>query len=171
VSLKGKLEHLALPDLLRYLRMSARTGTLEIRAEEGRAWLGIYQGALISASADGAVKLGELLLAEGALTKEHLELALEVQSLETEPRSLGAILIEAGMPPAALYRAVQRQIMAIVSRTLRWKSGSFQLIVGDPRRCDELAQGPGDLVPGVHMDAETVVLDCMRVSDEQTRPD
>ena len=172
MSFSGRLEDVIVADLLQFVQMGRRSGTLVLRRADETAEIAFHLGSIVNARLAGTPRLGALLVASGALSTESLEKALQTQ-LESVPRaSLGQILVEDGLVAAdVMYAAVREQFAEVVRAVLGWREGYFEFLLDDIRPVDELAVHPGDLVPQVHIDTQCALLDALRVMDEQKRDD
>lgn len=166
--MRGRIEHVGVPDLLQFIHLGRKSGMLSLRQAEG-GWieLGFIEGKLVSAAADGAGPLGELLVALGVLSREALEEALAAQARATPRPALGSLLIADGTVAAeSIYGAVRQQMAAVVRRALTWKVATFSFQADDVRPIDDLAVHAQDLVPEVHLDPQGLLLDALRLEDE-----
>ena len=169
MSLRGRIEHLGVPDLLQFIHLGRKTGTLQLRQVDGGSIdLGFHSGRLISAAADGAAPLGELLVTLGVVSRARLAWALSVQARATPRPALGRLLIEQGVVPAeAVYTAVREQMSAVVRRALLWRVATFHFHPDEVKPVDDLAVDAHDLVPEVHLDSQGLLLDALRREDER----
>ncbi len=108
-SLRGSLGILALGDVFRELAEDRRTGTLSVRASDGREkriFFSRGEIALLSGGQKRRFRLGEALVAGGTVRPEDLDAALAIQR---EKRGLlGEILVAEGFCSAEHVEAVVR---------------------------------------------------------------
>ena len=165
--MRGRIEQLGVPDLLQFIHLGRKTGTLRLRQAEGGAIdLGFIEGKLVSAAADGASPLGELLVALQVLSRESLDAALAAQG-RTHPRpALGSLLVARGVASSeAIYAAVRQQMTAVVRRALSWKTAGFAFKGDDVHLIDDLAVDAHELVPELQLDPQGLLLDALRLED------
>jgi len=122
--LRGTLEALALPELLRELELARATGILSIGSHRARKALYLAEGQVVFATSNvPADRLGEVLLREGKITKEQNDVS--IRALAAGKRQ-GRVLVEMGaLSPADLWTAVQSQVREIIFSVFRWGEGSF----------------------------------------------
>jgi hypothetical protein len=170
MSISGSLEDVAVADVLQFIHLGKRTGTLELEREGQRARFGFHEGALISAQAPGAPRLGELLLRTGRVSAGALERAMAAQSGGGPRRSLGQILIEAGdLRPETLHEVVKSQLEGAVGKVMSWESGSFDFALDETRPVDDIGMDAGELAPGEGLATNVVLLEAARIFDERDR--
>jgi hypothetical protein len=122
--LRGTLEALPLPDLLRELQISEATGVLSLNSNRVRKALFFKDGRVVFASSNVASdRLGEVLLREEKVTREQNDLALRAVS---KGKRQGRVLVEMGaLSPDDLWSAVQSQVREIVLGVFKWGEGQF----------------------------------------------
>ena len=78
MSLVGRLEDLALPDIFQIISLSKKTGTLIVRSRKGTGMVVFKNGQVIQAGSDNIRdSLGNMLVSQGMLTEAVLSKALE----------------------------------------------------------------------------------------------
>jgi tetratricopeptide (TPR) repeat protein len=126
MAIRGSLREASLPDVIQLLFLGRRTGCLSVadRQRHGSVWFD--QGWIVHASiVNRRDRLGDMLLASGAITRAQLDQALALQS--TAPgRRIGELLVSLGLlAPDELRRFVRLQIEEAVYALFAWTSGSF----------------------------------------------
>jgi hypothetical protein len=121
----GRLKALSISDVLEFLRVLNRCGTLLIRDDRRQVSLQVRDGRLVSAASTGeAGSLSSFLLREGQLAAEQHE---SVQERERNGERVGRILIEAGiLTPKGVWEALRRQARSMVLGLFGWEQGEFQ---------------------------------------------
>lgn len=121
----GRLEDLALPDLLTSICGRQEIGLLHLSRHGISKAIYIDHGRIVFAtSSDPDDRLGELLLRRGILRAQHLEKAL---SSLGKPKRLGAILVDMGyLKPADLIFGVIQQVKEIVFGLFLWFDGEYR---------------------------------------------
>jgi hypothetical protein len=170
MSISGSLEDVAVSDVLQFISLGKRTGTLELERDGERARLGFHEGTLVTAQAPGAPRLGELLLESKRVDAATLQQAVSEQSASPVRRSLGQILVEGGhVAPEVLQRVVKLQLERAVEQVLSWERGSFDFALDEIRPVDDIGMAPGTLVPNTGLAANVVLLEAARIFDERDR--
>lgn len=77
---------------LRMLEQARATGLLRIESAHGQVQIGLDRGRIVFARGRGIPKLGEALLASGALSASSLDAALALQSRKSSREPLGRLL-------------------------------------------------------------------------------
>jgi hypothetical protein len=137
--LAGHLEVFSPIHVLRLLQNTRVTGRLEFVRRDACVNLFIEDGLSVTCSSTGTrLHLGEILVRQGNLRPEVVELALAVQS-DMPGKRIGHILVESGSVTEAQVRealaAFQRQILC---DALLWQSGTFQFLLGETAPADSL---------------------------------
>ena len=170
MSISGSLEDVAVSDVLQFISLGKRTGTLELERDGEKARLGFHEGTLVTAQAPGAPRLGELLLESKRVDAETLQQAVSEQATSTVRRSLGQILVEGGqVAPEVLQRVIKLQLERAVEQVLTWERGSFDFALDEIRPVDDIGMAPGTLVPNMGLAANVVLLEAARIFDERDR--
>jgi len=166
--ISGSLEDVSVADVMQFIHLGQRTGTLVLRRDGETAMVGFHAGKLVSARAPGQPKLGDLLVDLGLVERPVIEEALADETLGAARRSVGQILLADGQIHAEeLRRVVVQQIEHTISQVVRWDHGSFEFALDDLRPVDDIAVYPGDLVPDADLNTQMVLLEAARIFDEQ----
>ncbi|HVR04594.1 MAG TPA: DUF4388 domain-containing protein, partial [Solirubrobacteraceae bacterium] len=96
MAISGSLKDVSVADVMQFIHLGRRTGTLLLTRGAQRAMIGFHGGRLVSAQAPRTPKLGDLLISSGLLDRAHLDQAIQTQSRERERRSLGQVLVSSG---------------------------------------------------------------------------
>lgn len=170
MSISGSLEDVSVADVMQFIHLGQRTGTLVLRRGASAARIGFHCGKLVSAFVPGRPRLGKLLVESGLLSPDVLAAAIEAQSREEKPRSLGQILVSNGqVDPEALREVIVQQIESTVSAAVTWDRGTFEFVVDDLRPVDDIALYPGDVIPNADINTQMVLLEAARIFDERNR--
>ncbi len=172
MAISGSLEDVSVADVMQFIHLGQRTGTLLLRSDEDRAMIGFHHGKLVSAGSPSTPRLGELLTGADLITSEELDRAVEIQNGEEEPRTLGQILLSLdAIAQEDLGRVVRRQIEATIGELVQWERGTFEFVVDDLHPVDDIALYPGDVVPDADINTQMVLLEAARIFDERNRGD
>lgn len=172
MSLSGDLEDVSLVDLLQFVHLGGRTGTLVLERGKQRAQVTLHRGRIIGAHAPGTHRLGDQLIADGVVTQAQVTRAVLRQREEPTRRGLGAILVEQGaMSRDRLRDAVVRQIEEAIIELVGWRQGRFHFEIDELRVSDEIAVDPGELLFEIDLNTQMLLLDAMRIFDERNARD
>jgi hypothetical protein len=125
----GRLEGLAVPDLMWLLCRRRATGVLHLQRGDVTKKVFFLEGHIVfAASSDPDDRLGELLLRDGLVELEQLEDAIEKLYLG---KRLGTLLVEMGhLRPEDLVRGVIEQVREIVLGLFTWEEGAYRFDEG-----------------------------------------
>ncbi len=127
MALSGTLKDFALPDIFQLIGMQRKTGLLTLESDRETVSVVFEQGMVVHS--DSTIRrlddlLGNVLVRQGKLRKEHLEEVLAKQKVSMQ--RLGFILTNQGyIDRDALKAALSEQVQQIVFRVFRWKSGNY----------------------------------------------
>jgi hypothetical protein len=172
LSLAGKLEDVPLADVMQFIHLGRRTGTLSLQRGGEQAEITFHRGAIVGARSPTSRRLGELLLEEGILDAERLAEALRLQEQEGRLQSLGQILLARGTVGVEEVRdAIRAQIEKTIYELVTWAHGSFVFELDTLKPVDDIAVYPGDLIPDIDLNTQMVLLEAARIFDERNRSD
>ncbi|HUQ02048.1 MAG TPA: DUF4388 domain-containing protein [Kofleriaceae bacterium] len=172
MSLSGDLEDLSVVDLLQFVHLGGRSGTLVLERDSERAQVTLHRGRIIGAHAPATERVGDRLVREGIVTPAALTRALTRQREEPTRRSLGQILVEHGALPVDVLRSfVVKQIEEAIIELIGWRHGHFHFEVDELRAGDEINVDPGELLFEIDLNTQMLLLDAMRIFDERNARD
>ncbi len=159
MAIKGSLKEASLPDVLQLLAMADKTGCLSVTDQSSFGYIYFDEGRIIYASLlNRRDRLGDILVREGAVTRDQLEEAIKEQSKTRDGRRLGEILKDqASIDDDTLRRYVQHQIEEAVYLLFTWNQGTFYF---------EAGQHPEKEPIQVSIDPESLLLEGARRIDE-----
>lgn len=170
MSISGSLKDVSVADVMQFIHLGRRTGTLLLQRGPQRAMIGFHGGRLVSAQAPRTPKLGDLLISSGMIDRGILDSAIRQQNEELERRSLGQILVGSGTIDAeGLRQVIARQIEQAVSEVMVWDTGTFEFAIDDLRPIDDIALYPSDVLPDADINTQMVLLEAARIFDEKNR--
>ncbi len=170
MSLAGKLEDVPLADVMQFIHLGRRTGTLTLQRGLDEGEITFHHGAIVGARSPASRRIGELLLEEGILDRAGLDQALRRQSELEPPPTLGQILLDDGSVPVDAVRdAVRGQIEKTIYELVTWAHGSFVFELDTLKPVDDIAVFPGDLLPDIDLNTQMVLLEAARIFDERNR--
>lgn len=132
----GELSQTALPEILYTIDRFQVPGVIDAQREGITKRVYIKEGNVVHAtSSDREDSLGRYLEHAGVLTPETY--ALTMAERERSNKRYGVLLMERGMlSPAEVYRAIRKQIEAIVWSLFYWQDGHVTFSIGDFREPD-----------------------------------
>ena len=170
MSLVGRLEDLALPDIFQIISLSKKTGTLIVRSRKGTGMVVFRGGQVIQAASDSIRdSLGNILVSQGMVTETALSRALALQKGESE-KPLGMILVDMGAVPAqTLETVVRKQIEEIIYDLLAWEEGFFNFELGDIVPKDKIEIDTQEFLLKSGISAEYLLMEGTRILDEKRK--
>ena len=172
MGISGSLKDVSVADVMQFIHLGRRTGTLLLSRASERAMIGFHGGRLVSAQAPRTPKLGDLLVSSGMIDRGILDHAIRSQNEERERRSLGQILMSSGSIDAeGLRQVIAQQIEQAVSEVMVWETGTFEFAIDDLRPIDDIALYPSDVLPDADINTQMVLLEAARIFDERNRDD
>lgn len=172
MAISGSLKDVSVADVMQFIHLGRRTGTLLLQRGPERAMIGFHGGRLVSAQAPRTPKLGDLLVSSGTLARDVLEEAVGLQARQApdERRSLGQILVASGaIAGQDLRNVIGEQIEQAVAEVMIWDSGTFEFAIDDLRPVDDIALYPSDVMPDADINTQMVLLEAARIFDERSR--
>lgn len=170
MSLVGRLEDLALPDIFQIISLSKKTGTLVVRSRKGTGMVAFKNGQVIQAGSDVIRdSLGNILVSQGLVDASDLAAALAVQKTSTD-KPLGMILVESGATTAKIIEdVVRQQIEEIISDLLGWEEGFFNFELGEVVPKDKIEIDTQDFLLKQGISAEFLLMESTRLLDEKRK--
>jgi tetratricopeptide (TPR) repeat protein len=162
-SMSGSLKTFHLLDLVDFLRIQGKTGTLVISSRSGVGAIGLSRGNAVSVSAPGTKPLGDDLVARGLVGRAALAVhwTTPQSGQSCSDADLGATLCTAGLvAPDQLRELFLDRFIAGLEELHGWKEGTFSFHPGEP---NEGRQAPLELV----FDLQRLVLEMLRRTDER----
>ena len=160
MGITGNLKTMQLSELLQWLSLGQKTGTLLINGHgvEKRIY---FQGGRIysSSSSDRREYLGQFLVSHGYITEEELKMAMQVQ--EESNILLGKILVMINaISETDLLRLMRKKAEESIYDLFLWQEGGFEFVEG---ALPELKMVP------LSLDVTGIVMEGMRRFDEWQR--
>ena len=170
MSLNGKLEDVSLSDVMQFIHLGRRTGTLSLVRGAEEAEIGFHRGQIVSAWAPGSKRLATLLVEKGLVGAQKMSELVRAQSAELPRRSLGQVLVGSGTLEFDLIRkTIEEQIEKTIFDLVKWVTGSFEFALDELKPIDDIAMYPGDVIPKLNVNTQMVLLEATRLLDESRR--
>lgn len=160
MSLSGSFKSMSPGDLLQWLGLSQKTGTLLINGQNVEKKVFFHNGLVISsASNDPREYLGQFLMSHGYITEKELKKAMEVQ--EQSRILIGKILVMINaITEGDLLRLMRLKAEEEIYDVFLWNEGEFHFID------DELPEM--EMIP-LHIDVAAIIMEGTRRVDEWRR--
>src|SRR5512142_2258038 len=97
MSISGNLSDIAVVDLLQFVHMSQRSGTLLIESPKGSARISFQRGRIACAWSPASLSVVKYLKDRGTLTDEQVASAERLREQTVPKPSLGRALLDAGV--------------------------------------------------------------------------
>ncbi len=170
MSLNGKLEDVSLADVMQFVHLGRRTGTLSLSRGSQEAEIGFHRGQIVSAWAPGSKRLGDLLVAKNLVDPQAMAETLRIQTSEQPRRSLGQVLVSSGtLEFDDIRKVIEGQIERSIYELVTWTTGSFEFALDELKPIDDIAMYPGDVIPKLDLNTQMVLLEATRIMDEKRR--
>jgi len=172
MSFEGDLEHLPIVDIVQLLHSTAKSGTLSLKSPKGESQLVFHEGYIVSANhVDNSVRIGQVLLDMGLISREELESALhEQQKAGLQRKPIIQTMIEGGrVHPDGAYQGLEVLIEMTIVEILTWTKGTFSLDVNRIFVSDEYRYFPEQLKKQIQLNTQNVLMDALRIYDERKR--
>ena len=160
MGISGNLKTMQLSELLQWLALSQKTGTLVIEGHGVQKRLYFQNGRInFTSSSDQREYLGQFLVSHGYITEEELKKAMEVQ--EESKILLGRILLMINaISETDLLRLMRRKAEESIYDVFLWEDGTFEFIDGE--------QPDQKMVP-LSLDLTSIILEGLHRYDEWKR--
>jgi hypothetical protein len=135
---RGDLSQTALPEILHTIDRFQVPGVIEAQRGDTVKRVFIKEGNVFHASSsDREDSLGSYLQTAGLLTPEQFEATMRER--QRTSKRYGILLMEMRLlAPGEIYRAIRKQIEAIVWSLFYWQDGSVTFSIGDFREPDSV---------------------------------
>lgn len=131
MGLSGNLRTMDLPEILQWISVGRKTGTLHLARRSIQKRIVFKEGVVYTSwSNDPRESLGQFLIRDGLVTEEQLFKALLLQ--EQQGRFLGAILVaEAILTEDELRHALRTKAVESIYDLFLWPEGQFEFREGE----------------------------------------
>ncbi|MEP6993556.1 MAG: DUF4388 domain-containing protein [Acidobacteriota bacterium] len=157
MGITGNLKTMQLGELLQWLSLGSKTGTLLIDGHGVEKRIYFQDGRIASTSSSSEREyLGHFLVSHGYITEEELKMAMEVQ--EESQILLGKILVMINaIAEADLLRLMRKKAEESIYDIFLWTEGDFEFIDG---------QMPDQKMVPLALDVTGIIMEGMRRYDE-----
>jgi hypothetical protein len=160
MSLAGNLRTMSLPDILQWISIGQKTGTLHLQHRSVQTRIAFREGAIFSSwSNDPRQSLGQFLLRDRRVTEEQLFKALLRQ--EEEGRLIGSILVsDRLLSEEDLRRTLRSKAEETIYDLFLWPEGRFEFKEGEL---------PPDVLIHIDLMIQAVLMEGIRRVDDWER--
>jgi len=160
MGLTGNLSTMSLAEILQWLSIGAKTGTLMVDGGGIKKEVYFHGGRISSASSnDPREMIGQFLISSNKLTERQLQVALEMQSRDNT--MLGHILLQQNILSKDELSDVLRFVSEeIIYDLFLWEEGKFEFVDNHM---------PGREIIPFEMDVTHIILEGVRRADEWKR--
>lgn len=168
----GELEQLHIVDIIQLLNTTRKSGTLSVRGSRGESRFIFSSGYIVGAShLNDRIRIGSVLVAINAISREDLSQALQVQHHAGKNRKpLMTTLIELGkLDRDAASRALRKLIEMTLVDVIGWSKGTFTLDTDVITVSPECSYPLSKMEQEISLDAQMILMDALRIYDERER--
>ena len=167
MTISGRLDHVKVGEVLEFIQLGSRSGTLVLQTEGAEAEVEFRQGRISSARSSTSLRLGELLVETGLIRQDTLLAAVDLQRSERQTRVLGEVLLSMGViSREVLVDAAREHVQGTILEVLGWSRGTFSFGLDEfPVKGTEPL--PGDLLPEVSLDTQMLSFRAAQIIDEK----
>jgi hypothetical protein len=171
MSLAGRLEDLALPDVFQILSVGRKSGIFIVNGSRGIAVIVFKNGLIVRAETnDIEDTLGDNLHKAGLIKDTILNMAVEVRK-QLPLKSIAEILFDFGSIKAdTIDKVAKKRIEKVIYRLLLWEDGDFQFELDDmdlDGKADLLKDFGWEISKG--LSPEYLLMEGARVQDESSQ--
>ena len=161
-SFKGNLEVLNLSDIFQSLAMNRHSGTLVVNDGKREKKIFFAEGEISLLSSGRRMRLGDLLIANGKITEDDLDLALKLQ--KQSRKKLGEILCEEGFcDEDDINLLLRQQIEEELYDLFLWRKAEFEFMA-DQMPDDMIRESPN--LTRLSINTNSLIMEALRRLDE-----
>ena len=160
MSLSGNLKTMDLAELLQWVALGRKTGSLAFIRNKSKNYIYFKAGHIISSRSNEPTKqLGHFLLFQGKISEAQLKRALEIH--QQTRSSFGKVLVQEGMvTPEGIQTALQERTREVIYDLFLWDDGYFHFTAD--------GYDPQELIV-VNLDVNSIIFEGVRRKDEWGR--
>lgn len=167
----GDLSQIPVSDIIQFLNETRKSGTIRVGCFKGECNLVLSKGDIVGANyLNGMVRIGQILVHSGAITKAELSWALAIQRQDPQNRKpLVLTLLENSMvSKEAACHGLKMLVEMTLVEVLSWDSGHYEF---EESPVSNLGSWYYNLTnyQEVSLNARAVLLDSLRIFDEKRR--
>jgi hypothetical protein len=160
MSLSGRLNTMDLPEVLQWVTIGRKTGSLSFVKDKTKVHIFLKEGRIISSSSNDPTKqLGQFLLFQGKITEPQLKRAFEIH-LQSRVM-LGKILVQENLVSQEdVEKALMTRTEEVIYDLFLWEDGYFHFSASE--------YNPDDLIL-INVDINALLFEGIRRKDEWKR--
>jgi hypothetical protein len=167
MAISGSLSDVAVADVLQFIHLGRRSGTLVLQRDGDDVRFSFCDGKMVSARAPDMPTLGELLLQQGRIAPDVMQRLVIEQRRLPQRELYGHLLLREGVVDhEGLRHVLEQQFEIAVTRVMGWERGSFEFLTGDPRLDDDIAVAWG-AAGDLGINPQVILLEAARIFDER----
>jgi Flp pilus assembly protein TadD len=161
-TIAGDLASVPFLEVLEFLRLQGRSGTLSLSSGRGVGAVRLFRGQITSAAGPSTKRFDQELIDAKLISKANLEsfLARTGHRDRESPEALGTVLLRDGLiEPRPVAQLLSRRIHLALTEILDWSEGPFSFVAEEAR-----AQ------PAIFFNLQDVTMQLGRPGDERRQP-
>jgi hypothetical protein len=170
MALAGDLGQLHIADIIQLIHTTRKSGTFSVKGDKGESRIIFSNGYIVGANhLNNKIRIGTVLVKVGAITVEDLKQALNVQMNAGKDRKpLIATLLHLGkVNNEAAQKGLSKLIEMTIVELIGWTKGSFIFDTEAIAVSPQCNYHPGRIEQEVSLDTQMVLMDALRIFDEQ----
>lgn len=168
MALRGSLSDVPVVDVLQFIHLSGKSGTLLMTSGADSALVELSDGNIAFARAPGTRSLGSVLVERGLVTQADLERLLTLQRESADRPALGQLVVSEGLLSFdAVAECVRDQFHDAMLEIVTWRTGEFQFHQSRLDTVDDVRLDIEGLLPAVALNTQFFLLEAMRIVDER----
>jgi GAF domain-containing protein len=165
VAISGSLRDVSVADVIQFIQLGRRDGTLILTRAGDQATFRFDGGRLIQARAPGVPHLSALGIERGWVDAEVAERIAAEQAASSEPVRFGQLLVAKKVLQLDQVRQLlEEQVRRALTLVTGWDSGTFEFVAEQVERVDGFTM---ELAQAVGYNAQALLLEAARIFDEQ----
>jgi hypothetical protein len=167
----GDLEHLNIVDIIQLVHTTRKSGIFSVKGDKGESKIVFSAGSIVGANhINDSIRIGTVLVKMGAITVDDLKQALDVMHAEKKGTPLIATLLQMGkLKREDALKGLKKLVEITILELMGWAKGTFTFDTDTVVFSPEGGASFGDMDQDVGLDAQMILMDALRVSDERER--
>jgi len=171
MALEGKIEDLAVKDLLQYLHAGRKSGTCLLSRENEKAYIYLHNGNIVHATHPHSTNVGDILIQNNYISSEVLQKALALQKKDQKDKPIGQILVEKKeIRQGQLKEIVLKQIKDVIQYLVDWKKGDFSFENNKMIPVDDINLNPISVLPMSQINTQLLLMGMMQPLEPSKLP-
>ena len=167
----GDLEHLNIVDIIQLVHTTRKSGIFSVKGTKGESKIVFSSGSIVGANhLNDSVRIGTVLVKMGAITVDDLKQALDAMHADKKGTPLIATLLQKGrLKREDALKGLKKLVEITILELMGWAKGTFTFDTETAVFSPEGGASFGDMEQDVGLDAQMILMDALRVSDERER--